>query len=184
MGSCTLERKKEILFFLFKEQQAPKHPSTRLQKCIVFYTSSTSAGACWAAIRRPPGHRAPGTKHQAPGTGHRAPAPSTKHRAPGTGHRPHSGRATEPRHGTAHFASVSPSLGGKSPHSRSHAASPRLARTHDTHGTHDTNRNRNRFPGRGEQVLTPPTSNIGILYISLYFCIYPYILLGGTKGRN
>ena len=33
--------------------QAPKHPSTRLQKCVVFYTSGTSAGACWAATRRP-----------------------------------------------------------------------------------------------------------------------------------
>ena len=79
-----------------------------------------------------------------PGTGHQAPAPGTGHRAAGAGHRaPGSGRRApgagnwapagqRPRHttrkeGRIHFASVRPSLGRTSPHSRSHAASLRLA---------------------------------------------------------
>ena len=79
------------------------------------------------------GHRAPGTGHRAPGTGHRAPGTGTGHRAPGTGHRPHTGRATARHDGTVHFAPVSPSLGRKSPHSLSHAASPRPHTCHAQH---------------------------------------------------
>ena len=73
------------------------------------------------------------------GTGHPGTAPQEQ-RAPARA-------PAAPRNATTlQMPSPTPSHGRQSPHSRAHAASPRLARTHVTH---DTNRNRNRFPGWG-----------------------------------
>ena len=94
---------------------------------------------------REPAGRRPGTGHRAPGTR----APGTAH--PGTrapaGPRPRHA----PRHATP-FRPPTPTLGGII----AALALPRsFASPARTHGTHDTNRNRNRFPGCSH----PPTSN-------------------------